>query len=210
MPLNIDSIYDICINLFTDCNANYSSSNKKLYNFIDTGYIYTLDPSDNLDYQSNPIKQYQNSRADYLMRPYNKNQLRTSKFNNEKTIYQQKKVARISIQDSSSSHSFINTMRTIQRQNRVDSSSYITNLTSLTIAGDLSNSLPKGLSDKIVPSITKTKDGVEYKGVDQKHGSYQRYLARLKSGNLKSQIPVNTEYNNKNIKTNMIQNCKCI
>ena len=101
-------------------------------------------------------------------------------------------------------------MRTIQRQNRIDSSSYITNLTSLTIAGDLSNSLPKGLSDKIVPSITKAKNGVEYIGVDQKHGSYQRYLARLKSGNLKSQIQDNTQFNNKNIKTNVIQNCKCI
>jgi hypothetical protein len=100
-------------------------------------------------------------------------------------------------------------MQTIQRQNRVDSSSYITNLSSLTIAGNLSNSLPKGLSDQIVASITKTKNGVEYTGVDQKHGSYQRYLARLKSGNLKSQIPVSTTFNNKNIKTNIIQNCEC-
>lgn len=226
MPFNIDSIYDISINLNTDCSyqtGNYSKENstRKIYNIIDTGYIYTLDPSDNLDYLGNPIRRYQSSRAEYLMKPFNKNQLRTSKFNNENKIYRIKNTldTRGYVSDCSSSRSLINTMKTIQRQNRVDSSNYTTSLKSHVVAFDnrnnynvltnYNNGINNGLSDRIAPSITRINN-VEYKGVDQKHGSYDRYLARIKSGNLKSKIPDNPEsQTTKNFKLGIVNSCKC-
>tara|TARA_Y100000385_G_C12493996_1_gene384330 strand:- start:35 stop:502 length:468 start_codon:yes stop_codon:yes gene_type:complete len=155
------------------------------------------------------------------MKPFNKNQLRTSKFNNESKIYKIKNIlnSRGYVSDCSSSRTLINTMKTIQRQNRVDSSNYTSSLKSHVVAFDnrdkytvltnYTNGINNGLSDRIAPSITRVNN-VEYKGVDQKHGSYERYLAKIKNGNLKSKIPDNPEsQTTKNFKLGIVDSCKC-
>jgi len=99
--------------------------------------------------------------------------------------------------------------RRIWKSARVDSSLYTMNLASLSVVGNEKNN-PQNQpwkvnwnqsSDRALPGIetayvprNKTRHrpggagaaGVEAKGVDIKHNSYARYLARLKAGNIRT------------------------
>ena len=154
-----------------------------LYNLIDTGHIYTLDTSDNVNYDSTILKQYLNSKADYLIQPYNRCQLKVSKFNNEKPLYKQISTLDRRNQNLSSTTSIDVSLnqRTIQQQNRVQSSLYTMNLAALS-STNIENRYAHNQSDRKYQENYKV-------GVDIKHNSYDRYLAKKKSGYLTSKIP---------------------
>ena len=99
--------------------------------------------------------------------------------------------------------------RRIWKSARVDSSLYTMNLASLSVVGGIKNNPSKNTwkvnwnqsSDRAVPGIETAyvprnrtghrpggsgAAGHEAKGVDVKHNSYARYLARLKAGNIRT------------------------
>ena len=130
----------------------------------------------------------------------------------------------------------------IQNQVRVYSSQYINALGSMNVIGN-DNNKPKikfglvnwnQMSDRAVPgkqtryvpghnsSSTKSSTtrlrpgsmGPAGKGVDIKHGSYDRYLARLKAPNLKQGVsntktPENKLVGNKTTNYGLVFGCKC-
>ena len=127
----------------------------------------------------------------------------------------------------------INTQKIIQRQVRVYSSQYVNALASMNV---LDNKQPlkkwHQMSDRVVPSVQKihypgnngnsTKTSITRirpgslspggEGVDIKHFSYDRYLNRLKGGNLKAGIPnpnITAKRGNKTVKFGLISGCTC-
>jgi len=134
-----------------------------------------------------------------------------------------------SIMDSS-----LNTQKIIQKQVRVAESLYMMNLATLTVAGNYNGNpnLKFNASDRnlahiqlnpvpssgnsVRGSITRLRPGALKPGgtgVDIKHNSYDRYLAKLKAGKLKTenistaaQIPI---MGNKTRKFGMIATCTC-
>ena len=218
MPYNIDGIYDISV-VFNDCsNICNINTSKKLYNITDTGHIYTLDNSDNINYDNTIIKIYVNSKANYLIQPYNRKQLKTSKFNNEKPLFRQQSTLnrRYSSKNLTTSIDQSYNQQLIQKQNRVESSLYTMNLASLSSTQQDTNysKYSHNQSDRkynVTEISLKQKQTAQ---VDRKHNSYTRYLAKLKSNNLKTQIPdtkpnINTLVGNKYYKLGLIKNCNC-
>ncbi len=132
----------------------------------------------------------------------------------------------------------INTQKIIQRQVRVSSNQFTNALASMNV---LDNKQPlkkwhnvnwHQMSDRVVPSVQKihypgnngnsTKTSITRmrpgslspggEGLDIKHFSYDRYLNRLKAGNLKAGIPnPNTKpiRGNKTVKFGLISGCRC-
>lgn len=180
MPYNIDGIYDISLIEYNTTDTITQRTTRKLYNLIDTGHIYTLDTSDNINYDNTILKQYLNSKANYLIQPYNRCQLKVSKFNNEKSKFKQPAVIYRDISCTTSIDVSLN-QRTIQRQNRVQSSLYTMNLAALSLTNK-QNKYIHNQSDRKYQENNKV-------GVDIKYNSYDRYLAKKKSGYLTSKIP---------------------
>ena len=132
----------------------------------------------------------------------------------------------------------INIQKIIQNQVRVPSSQYANALASMNV---LDNKQPlkkwynvnwHQMSDRVVPSqqkihypgnngnstktsITRMRPGSLSpggEGLDIKHFSYDRYLNRLKAGNLKSGIPnpnIKAIRGNKTVKFGLINGCRC-
>ena len=210
MPYNIDGIYDISLIGYDTSNNITNKTTRILYNLIDTGHIYTLDTSDNINYDNTILKQYLNSKANYLIQPYNRCQLKVSKFNNEKPLYKQISTLKRRNQDLSSTTSIDVSLnqRTIQRQNRVQSSLYTMNLAALS-STNIENEYAHNQSDRKYQENNKV-------GVDIKHNSYDRYLAKKKSGYLTSKIPETKPHysqltGNKYYKLGLLanKNCQC-
>tara|TARA_Y100000389_G_scaffold196495_1_gene229516 strand:- start:3337 stop:3975 length:639 start_codon:yes stop_codon:yes gene_type:complete len=185
MPYNIDGIYDISLIEYNTIDYIKHNTTRKLYNFIDTGHIYTLDTSDNINYDNTILKQYLNNKANYLIQPYNRCQLKVSKFNNQKPKFKQPAVIYRDISCTTSIDISLN-QRTIQRQNRVESSLYTMNLAALSSTQQTNQQLNSKYSHN--QSDRKYEENSKV-GVDIKHNSYARYLAKKKSGYLISQIP---------------------
>ena len=132
----------------------------------------------------------------------------------------------------------INTQKIIQNQVRVPTSQYVSALASMNV---LDNNQPlkklfnlnwHQMSDRVIPSQQKihypgnngnsTKSSITRirpgglspggEGVDIKHFSYDRYLNRLKAGNLKAGIPnpnITAIRGNKTLKFGLINGCRC-
>jgi len=132
----------------------------------------------------------------------------------------------------------INIQKIIQRQVRVYSSQYVNALASMNV---LDNKQPlkkwhnvnwHQMSDRVIPSQQKihypsnngnsTKSSITRirpgslspggEGLDIKHFSYDRYLNRLKAGNLKAGIPnpnIKAIRGNKTVKFGLINGCRC-
>lgn len=136
---------------------------------------------------------------------------------------------------NSRKYSAENTQRLLQRQARVFSSQYTNALASMNILDNLPISKNQinwnQMSDRFVPAIqpihypgnngnstkstiTRLKPGALSPGgigVDIKHNSYDRYLGRLKSKNLKQQNPTGLTpiRGNKTFKMGLIAGCRC-
>ena len=152
-------------NTYTQLQTDLSN-NSYLYN----NYIFTCDASDTLMYVYDAHlglgfddrKTYLNSKASFLIHPFSICSNSVNQFNNEKSIYRQKNLiqSRCYIPDGTTTCiDNVSTQKVIQNQVRVPSNIYTNNIKTLTSANNQ---------------------------VDKKHGSYDRYLARKKLGNLKT------------------------
>ena len=157
--------------------------------FIYNNHILTCDISDTIQ-----NKVYLNSKAAFLIHPFSQvsNCDTPFKSTNSNFIYKKPVVCPI---DASSSHNTIQIQKEIQNQLHSSSSNYTQVISSLNVVQDINNSATKkpwhNASDRTQAhgqiSTTIVTSQKENKGIDIKHNSYARYLAKKKSGTLKTQ-----------------------
>ena len=207
-------------------NTKYNYVNKlqiELSNisYINHGsrHILTCDPSDTyLNHENNePYKVYLASKASHLIHPFSKvsncqksigelsgNQI---VYDNSNSLFTIKIPKSIHIDPSNA----IQRQKQIQKVIRVDSSLYTMNLASLHVnSNDISASqVVRGkynASDRLQPHGKGNA-----LGVDIKHNSYDRYLARKKSQYLKTEQSNNfvPKYGNKTMKFGLVYASRC-
>ena len=162
--------------------------NSLLYN----SHMLTCDTSKNAIVIPNKI--YLNSKASFLIHPFSQVANCDTPFSNTNSNFKYKKPIACPI-DASSSHNIIQIQKEIQNQLHTSCSNYTQVISSLNIAQDINNSISKkpwhNASDRTQAhgqiSINVKTSQKENKGVDIKHNSYERYLARKKSTTLKTQ-----------------------
>ena len=159
-----------------------------LYN----SHMLTCDTSKNAIVIPNKI--YLNSKASFLIHPFSQVANCDTPFSNTNSNFKYKKPIACPI-DASSSHNIIQIQKEIQNQLHTSCSNYTQVIGSLNIAQDINNSISKkpwhNASDRTQAhgqiSINVKTSQKENKGVDIKHNSYERYLAKKKSTTLKTQ-----------------------
>ena len=182
MPILDTTFYNYNTKLKTKLRANLLYSNN----------IITCDTSN--DMLTIPNKIYLNSKAAFLIHPVSQVSNCDTPFSNTNSNFKYKKPI-VSPIDASSSHNIIQIQKEIQNQLHTSSSNYTEVISSLNISKDINNSSSKkpwhNASDRAQPhgqiSTNVNTSQKENKGLDIKHNSYSRYLAKKKSGTLKTQ-----------------------
>jgi hypothetical protein len=165
-----------------------------LNSYIYNTYILTCNISDTQYLDNETLREkkiYFNNKANYLIHPFSTVTNCTTKFNNEKPLYRYKKpdVPGIS---GETDYDISATQKIIQNTVRVPASLYSNNLASLHInSNNLGINKPwNNASDRLQahgPNLNSASSSIKQNyGVDIKHNSYNRYLGRKKSQNLKS------------------------
>ena len=213
MPILDTTFYSYNTKLKTKLRANLLYSNN----------IITCDTSN--DILTIPNKIYLNSKAAFLIHPLSQVSNCDTPFTNTNSNFKYKKPI-VSPIDASSSHNIIQIQKEIQNQLHTSSSNYTQVISSLNVSQDINNSSSKkpwhNASDRAQPhgqiSTNVNTSQKENRGLDIKHNSYSRYLAKKKSGTLKTQktqtiepIPLNgnkTKYYSLTTQnTNCVSNC---
>jgi len=178
MPIN-NTKYNYVTKLQIDlCNNSYLNSG------IGARHIFTCDPSDTILEENAPYKIYIGSKASKLIHPFSQVSNCQSQLNNTNTLFRIKKYEKVPHIDTSN---ITQRQKQMQKVVRTYSSNYTMNLASLHVGGNINNSNVSrninnsSASDRVVPH-GKNKNI----GIDIKHNSYDRYLARKKSGFLKT------------------------
>ena len=182
MPILDTTFYNYNTKLKTKLRANLLYSNN----------IITCDTSN--DMLTIPNKIYLNSKAAFLIHPFSQVSNCDTPFSNTNSNFKYKKPI-VSQIDASSSHNIIQIQKEIQNQLHTSSSNYTEVISSLNISKDINNSSSKkpwhNASDRAQPhgqiSTNVNTSQKENRGLDIKHNSYSRYLAKKKSGTLKTQ-----------------------
>ena len=182
MPILDTTFYSYNTKLKTKLRANLLYSNN----------IITCDTSN--DILTIPNKIYLNSKAAFLIHPVSQVSNCDTPFSNTNSNFKYKKPI-VSPIDASSSHNIIQIQKEIQNQLHTSSSNYTEVISSLNISKDINNSSSKkpwhNASDRAQPhgqiSTNVNTSQKENRGLDIKHNSYSRYLAKKKSGTLKTQ-----------------------
>ena len=182
MPILDTTFYSYNTKLKTKLRANLLYSNN----------IITCDTSN--DMLTIPNKIYLNSKAAFLIHPFSQVSNCDTPFSNTNSNFKYKKPI-VSPIDASSSHNIIQIQKEIQNQLHTSSSNYTEVISSLNISKDINNSSSKkpwhNASDRAQPhgqiSTNVNTSQKENRGLDIKHNSYSRYLAKKKSGTLKTQ-----------------------
>ena len=182
MPILDTTFYNYNTKLKTKLRANLLYSNN----------IITCDTSN--DILTIPNKIYLNSKAAFLIHPLSQVSNCDTPFSNTNSNFKYKKPI-VSPIDASSSHNIIQIQKEIQNQLHTSSSNYTEVISSLNISKDINNSSSKkpwhNASDRAQPhgqiSTNVNTSQKENRGLDIKHNSYSRYLAKKKSGTLKTQ-----------------------
>ena len=182
MPILDTTFYNYNTKLKTKLRANLLYSNN----------IITCDTSN--DILTIPNKIYLNSKAAFLIHPLSQVSNCDTPFTNTNSNFKYKKPI-VSPIDASSSHNIIQIQKEIQNQLHTSSSNYTEVISSLNISKDINNSSSKkpwhNASDRAQPhgqiSTNVNTSQKENRGLDIKHNSYSRYLAKKKSGTLKTQ-----------------------
>lgn len=182
MPILDTTFYNYNTKLKTKLRANLLYSNN----------IITCDTSN--DMLTIPNKIYLNSKAAFLIHPFSQVSNCDTPFSNTNSNFKYKKPI-VSPIDASSSHNIIQIQKEIQNQLHTSSSNYTEVISSLNISKDINNSSSKkswhNASDRAQPhgqvSTNVNTSQKENKGLDIKHNSYSRYLAKKKSATLKTQ-----------------------
>ena len=189
----------------------------------DSRHILTCDPSDTYlnDETDEPYKVYLGSKASHLIHPFSKvsncqksigelsgNQL---VYDNSNSLFTIKIPSRCPDSSYCSQANILQSQKQMQNVVRVSSSLYTMNLASLHVnSNDISGfDVARGkynASDRLQPH-GKGKNI----GVDIKHNSYDRYLARKKSQYLKTEqtndfVP---KYGNKTMKFGLVYGSRC-
>ena len=155
----------------------------------------TCKVNDTLNYGTSiPNNIYLNSKASFLMHPFSQVSNCDTHFSNTNSNFKYKKPVVCPI-DASSSHNTIQIQKEIQNQLHTSSSNYTQVISSLNVVQDINNSASKkpwhNASDRAQAhgevSTNVETSNKENKGIDIKHNSYARYLAKKKSGTLKTQ-----------------------
>ena len=182
MPILDTTFYNYNTKLKTKLRANLLYSNN----------ILTCDTSN--DVITIPNKIYLNSKAAFLIHPFSQVSNCDTPFSNTNSNFKYKKPVVCPI-DASSSHNIIQIQKEIQNQLHTASSNYTQVISSLNVSQDINNSSYKkpwhNASDRAQAhgqlSIIVNSSQKENKGLDIKHNSYDRYLAKKKSTTLKTQ-----------------------
>ena len=183
MPILDTTFYNYNTKLKTDIRSK---------SFIYNNHILTCDISDTVQ-----NKIYLNSKASFLIHPFSQVSNCDTQFSNTNSNFKYKKPVACPI-EGTTSHNTIQIQKEIQNQLHSSSSNYTQVISSLNVSQDINNSAHKkpwhNASDRAqahgqISTNVKTSQK-ENKGIDIKHNSYSRYLARKKSGTLKTQ---NTE-----------------
>lgn len=172
----------------TKYNSNSSKIKPDVSNnyFVKNNHIVTCDISDTLirASSSQPNNMYLTSKAAFLIHPFsNVSKCNTQFSSNNNLAFKYKKPLTSPINDLTS-HNAIQIQKAIQDQLHTSSSNYTQVLSSLAVSQAINKSNTKtwhNASDR-----TQKKTGANY-GVDIKHNSYDRYLAKKKSTTLKTQ-----------------------
>ena len=188
MPILDTTFYNYNTKLKTKLRANLLYSNN----------ILTCDTSN--DVITIPNKIYLNSKAAFLIHPFSQVSNCDTPFSNTNSNFKYKKPVVCPI-DASSSHNIIQIQKEIQNQLHTASSNYTQVISSLNVSQDINNSSYKkpwhNASDSAQAhgqlSIIVNSSQKENKGLDIKHNSYDRYLAKKKSTTLKTQKTQTTQ-----------------
>jgi hypothetical protein len=172
----------------TKYNSNSSKIKPDLSNnyFVKNNHIVTCDISDTLvrNSSSQPNNIYLESKAAFLIHPFsNVSKCNTQFSSNNNLAFKYKKPLTSPI-DNLTSHNTIQIQKEIQDQLHTSSSNYTQVLGSLAVSEAINNSHTKAWHN--ASDRTQKKTGSNY-GVDIKHNSYDRYLAKKKSTTLKTQ-----------------------
>jgi hypothetical protein len=173
-------------------NYNTKLKTKLRNNLLYSNNIITCDTSN--DVLTIPNKIYLNSKAAFLIHPFSQVSNCDTPFTNSNSNFKYKKPITCPI-NAPSSHNIIQIQKEIQNQLHTSSSNYTQVISSLNVSQDINNSTYKkpwnNASDRTQPhgqvSINVKTSQKENKGVDVKHNSYSRYLAKKKSTTLKTQ-----------------------
>jgi hypothetical protein len=180
MPILDTTFYNYNTKLKTDIRSK---------SFIYNNHILTCDISDTVQ-----NKIYLNSKASFLIHPFSQVSNCDTQFSNTNSNFKYKKPVACPI-EGTTSHNTIQIQKEIQNQLHSSSSNYTQVISSLNISRDIFNSANKkpwhNASDRVQAhgqiSTNVNTSHKENKGVDIKHNSYARYLAKKKSGTLKTQ-----------------------
>lgn len=178
----------------TKYNYSFSKLKRDLCNnsFVHSYHILTCDISDTLirNSSSQPNNIYLTSKAAFLIHPFsNVSNCNTQFSSNNNDAFKYKKPL-TSLNEGSTSHNTIQIQKEIQDQLHTSSSNYTQVLSSLTVSQDINKAQKKAWHNASDRSVKKT--GSNY-GVDIKHNSYDRYLAKKKSTTLKTQNSQNSQ-----------------
>lgn len=193
------------VNIFQKDLSNSSFQNSR------SNHIITCDPSDTFIEDGEPYRVYLGSKASFLIHPFSQVSNCKSNINNSNSLFRIKIPDSIHIDPSST----IQTQKKIQKQTNPSSTLYTMNLAALSVNNEnLSKNTLKGpfnASDRKEPhglkAPLKNTSIKPNHGIDIKHNSYDRYLARKKSQYLKTeQINNNIQplYGNKTRKYGLV------
>jgi hypothetical protein len=174
----------------TKYNKSFSKLKHDICNnsFVYSNHILTCDISDTLirNSSSKSKNTYLESKATFLIHPFSNVSNCNTQFSSSNNLaFQWKKPLTSPINDTSS-HNTIQIQKEIQDQLYTSSSNYTQVISSLTVAQDINTSNNKAWHNASDRSQSSKKIGPNY-GVDIKHNSYDRYLAKKKSITLKTQ-----------------------
>ena len=163
--------------------------------FVYTNHIFTCDISDTLsvDGLNKPLKIYLDSKASFLIHPFSKVSNCVSQFSsNNNSAFKYKKPIACPI-EGATSHNAIQTQKAIQNVLHTSSSNFTQVLSSLTTSTDtISNKPWHNASDRAQKhGPTNNSSNTSQKansGIDIKHNSYTRYLAKKKGMSLRTEL----------------------
>ena len=179
-------------------------NNKPLYklkidlcnnSFVYTNHIFTCDISDTLsvDGLNKPVKIYLDSKASFLIHPFSKVSNCVTQFSSaNNSAFKYKKPIACPI-EGPTSHNAIQTQKAIQNVLHTSSSNFTQVLSSLTTSTDISSGKPwHNASDRAqkhgaINASSTTSQKIN-SGIDIKHNSYARYLAKKKGIIVRTQL----------------------
>ena len=172
-------------------------NNSFFYNNRTNHHIFTCDISDtfSVDGLGTPLKIYLNSKASFLIHPFSKVSNCVTQFSsNNNSAFKYKKPIPCPI-EGLTSHNAIQTQKAIQNVLHTSASNFTQVLSSLTTTTDIINNANKpwhNASDRAQKhGATNASSNTSQKvnsGIDIKHNSYARYLAKKKGISLRTEL----------------------